>query len=106
MIGTHIAGLQDLIRPGETGWLAPAESPAELARAIEELLSDRAASARFAPRHESWPQRLVGRRSPLDTWNCTNSSSTRRCHAQSCSGPIHTPCATLDWSRFEGGSLN
>jgi glycosyltransferase involved in cell wall biosynthesis len=47
VIGTRIAGLQDLIRPGETGWLVPAESPAELSRAIDELLTDRAESKRL-----------------------------------------------------------
>jgi glycosyltransferase involved in cell wall biosynthesis len=44
VIGSRIAGLQDLIRPGETGWLVPPESPTALTQAIEGLLADRTTS--------------------------------------------------------------
>jgi glycosyltransferase involved in cell wall biosynthesis len=40
MIGTRLPGFEDLISPGSTGWLVPPESPAELARAVRELLVD------------------------------------------------------------------
>ncbi len=38
VIGTRLAGLEDLIDPGHTGWLTPPESPAALARALTEAL--------------------------------------------------------------------
>ncbi len=61
VIGTDIAGLQDLIHPGVTGSLVPADSPAELARAMEGLLADRAererlgAGARQIAEAYRWP---------------------------------------------------
>jgi glycosyltransferase involved in cell wall biosynthesis len=41
LIGTRIAGLEDLVRPGETGWLIPPDSSTRLAVALAELLADR-----------------------------------------------------------------
>jgi glycosyltransferase involved in cell wall biosynthesis len=61
VIGTDIAGLQDLVRSGETGLLVPADSPAELAGAIDGLLADRAererwgAAARRIAEGYRWP---------------------------------------------------
>lgn len=37
VIGTYIAGIPELVRPGETGWLVPAGDSAALASAILEL---------------------------------------------------------------------
>ena len=37
VIATHVAGIPELVRPGETGWLVPAGDAAALARAIAEL---------------------------------------------------------------------
>lgn len=37
VIGTFIAGIPELVRPGETGWLVPAGDPAALASAIAAL---------------------------------------------------------------------
>jgi glycosyltransferase involved in cell wall biosynthesis len=39
VIGTRLAGLEDLIDPGHTGWLVPPESPATLGRALTEALA-------------------------------------------------------------------
>ena len=36
IIASSVAGLRDLVRPGETGWLVPEESPGELAHAWKE----------------------------------------------------------------------
>jgi glycogen synthase len=35
VIGTRLPGLEDLIEPGQTGWLVPPETPSELARALQ-----------------------------------------------------------------------
>ncbi|MEL7239404.1 MAG: glycosyltransferase [Planctomycetota bacterium] len=37
-VSTYIAGIPELIRPGETGWLVPAGNPAALAEAMREVL--------------------------------------------------------------------
>jgi colanic acid/amylovoran biosynthesis glycosyltransferase len=37
VIGTYIAGIPELVRPGETGWLVPAGDAAALASAIAAL---------------------------------------------------------------------
>jgi glycosyltransferase involved in cell wall biosynthesis len=37
-IATHVGGLPDVVRPGETGWLVPSEDPAAMARAVEVAL--------------------------------------------------------------------
>ena len=39
VIGTRLAGLEDLIDPGHSGWLVPPESPSALARALTEALA-------------------------------------------------------------------
>jgi glycosyltransferase involved in cell wall biosynthesis len=39
VLATFIAGIPELVRPGETGWLIPAASVDELASAIEDCLS-------------------------------------------------------------------
>lgn len=40
VISTYVAGIPELVRPGENGWLVPAGSVEELARAIEACLSE------------------------------------------------------------------
>jgi glycosyltransferase involved in cell wall biosynthesis len=61
MIGTRIRGLEDLITPGQTGWLVAPESPVELAAALREMwIDDRAllnygANARRAALDHGWP---------------------------------------------------
>ncbi len=37
VIATYVAGIPELVRPGETGWLVPAGSATELARTIDAL---------------------------------------------------------------------
>lgn len=39
VLSTYVAGIPELVRPGETGWLFPAGSVPELAQAMEECLS-------------------------------------------------------------------
>jgi glycosyltransferase involved in cell wall biosynthesis len=39
-VTTDVGGFPDLVKPGETGWLVPAKSPAALANAIAEALDD------------------------------------------------------------------
>jgi len=39
VLSTYVAGIPELGRPGETGWLFPAGSRDDLANAIEELLT-------------------------------------------------------------------
>jgi glycosyltransferase involved in cell wall biosynthesis len=39
VLTTYIAGIPELVRPGENGWLFPAGSVDELTRALEECLS-------------------------------------------------------------------
>jgi teichuronic acid biosynthesis glycosyltransferase TuaC len=47
LIGTRIAGLEDLVQPGKTGWLVPPDSSDRLATALRELLADRARSCQM-----------------------------------------------------------
>lgn len=47
VVATDVAGIRDVVRNGETGLLVPAGSPAELARAIDRLLVDRALRERL-----------------------------------------------------------
>lgn len=39
VISTYVAGIPELVVPGESGWLVPAGSRADLARALEEALA-------------------------------------------------------------------
>lgn len=39
VLATYVAGIPELVRPGENGWLVPAGSMEDLARAMAELLS-------------------------------------------------------------------
>ena len=39
VVATAVGGNPDLVRAGETGWLVPPESPAELARALNEAIA-------------------------------------------------------------------
>jgi glycosyltransferase involved in cell wall biosynthesis len=39
VLATYIAGIPELVRPGENGWLFPAGSVDELVNAMEECLS-------------------------------------------------------------------
>jgi glycosyltransferase involved in cell wall biosynthesis len=39
VVGTRVAGLEDLIEPGQTGWQVPAESPGELAQTLTHLFN-------------------------------------------------------------------
>jgi glycosyltransferase involved in cell wall biosynthesis len=40
VVSTVVSGIPELVRPGETGWLAPPEDPLALAAAIREALAD------------------------------------------------------------------
>lgn len=40
VVATNVPGIRDVVRHGETGLLVPAAAPAELARAIDRVLSD------------------------------------------------------------------
>jgi glycosyltransferase involved in cell wall biosynthesis len=41
VVASAVGGLPELLRDGETGWLVPAASPAELARRLQDLILDR-----------------------------------------------------------------
>jgi glycosyltransferase involved in cell wall biosynthesis len=49
VLSTDVGGVGDLIRPGETGWLAPPGDPLALSRAIRDLLADPDRRARTVP---------------------------------------------------------
>ena len=55
VLATRIAGLEDLVQPGKTGWLVPPESPAELAKTLRTILHNPAAahSLRVSARHQA-----------------------------------------------------
>jgi glycosyltransferase involved in cell wall biosynthesis len=61
IIGTRIRGLEDLITHGQTGWLVPPDSPAELARALHAMsvdhrsLQNYGANARRTALDHGWP---------------------------------------------------
>ena len=39
MVATDVNGINEAVRPGETGWLVPPEAPRLLAQAMQEALS-------------------------------------------------------------------
>ena len=47
-VATNVGGLPDVVIPGVTGWLCPAQSPASLAAAIGEVLDDPVEASRRA----------------------------------------------------------
>jgi len=49
VLATDVGGVGDLIRQGETGWLAPPCDPPALSRAIRDLLADPERRARTVP---------------------------------------------------------
>jgi glycosyltransferase involved in cell wall biosynthesis len=50
VVATQVGGLLDLVRPGETGLLVPADDPQQAAAALESLLRDRRERARLGAR--------------------------------------------------------
>lgn len=50
VIASRVGGLPEIVEEGKTGWLIPAESPAELASAIIAAASDRARLGQFGVR--------------------------------------------------------
>lgn len=61
VLSTYVAGIPELVRPGETGWLFPAGSVDELARAMEECLS--APAERLQTMGAAAQQRVIARHS-------------------------------------------
>jgi glycosyltransferase involved in cell wall biosynthesis len=61
VIGTRIAGLEDLIEPGETGWLVPPDDARALARSLQTALTGAPAvasmgrKARQTAERHAWP---------------------------------------------------
>jgi glycosyltransferase involved in cell wall biosynthesis len=49
VLSAEVGGVGDLIRQGETGWLAPPGDPPALSRAIRDLLADPERRARPLP---------------------------------------------------------
>ncbi len=47
VVGTRIEGTEDLVIPGETGWLVPPQSPDALAAALQEAAADPDRTRRF-----------------------------------------------------------
>lgn len=64
VLTTYVAGIPELVRPGETGWLVPAGSVDELAVAMETIL---AASVDVLERMAETGYRLVLERHSIDT---------------------------------------
>lgn len=50
IVSTAVGGIPEIVRPGETGWLVPPESPTALAEAIRELLRDSVKAALIGER--------------------------------------------------------
>lgn len=50
VIGSDVGGIPDIVRPGETGWLAPPGNPKALAEAILEVAADPERARRIARR--------------------------------------------------------
>ena len=48
VVATDVSGLPEVIRPPETGWLAPPADPEALARAVREACADQAEARRRA----------------------------------------------------------
>jgi len=48
VVATDVSGISEVIRPGETGWLAPPDDPLALAQAVREALADPAEARRRA----------------------------------------------------------
>lgn len=59
VVATDVEGVEELILPGETGWVAPARDVDALTRAIEEVAADREASRRIG---------IAGRRRAVETF--------------------------------------
>jgi glycosyltransferase involved in cell wall biosynthesis len=53
VIATRVGGTPDVVRDGDTGWLAPPEDPAGLARALLAAAADPAARAERGARGEA-----------------------------------------------------
>ena len=84
LIGTCISGLEDLIRPGQTGWLAPPDSTDGLATALAELLADRARSRQIGLN----ARKLIAAHS----WR-TIAARHLQLYQQVCSAPLARPAA-------------
>lgn len=50
VVATRVGGIPEVVRDGETGILVPAQAPMELARAIEQLIGDKALASRLGAR--------------------------------------------------------
>jgi glycosyltransferase involved in cell wall biosynthesis len=54
VVATAISGVPELVRPGETGWLAPPEDVQALADALSEIYRDPVEAARRADLGQKW----------------------------------------------------
>jgi len=59
VLTTYIAGIPELVRPGETGWLFPAGDVAELAKVLEDCLA--ASPEQLETMGEAGYQRVLAR---------------------------------------------
>jgi glycosyltransferase involved in cell wall biosynthesis len=57
-IATNVGGFPDLVKPGETGWLAPAGNPARLAECILAALRDPARARQMAAKGQALARNL------------------------------------------------
>jgi glycosyltransferase involved in cell wall biosynthesis len=57
VVATPVAGIPEVIRPGDTGWLAPPENPQAIAAAIAAALADPDAARRLARRGQALVRR-------------------------------------------------
>ncbi|HET6182660.1 MAG TPA: glycosyltransferase [Acetobacteraceae bacterium] len=78
VVAAAAEGPAELIRPGETGLLAPVEDAAALARAVASLLADRRASARLAEAGRAAYERDFAEAPVLAQWRGFLASVERR----------------------------
>lgn len=57
VIATDVAGIAEVLQPGLTGWLVPPGQPAALARAVLEVIADRAHALELARAGREWVRR-------------------------------------------------
>ncbi len=58
VVATEVAGIAEVVRPGETGWLVPPGNPTALAAALARVVSDRPTALTLASRGRSLVQKV------------------------------------------------
>jgi glycosyltransferase involved in cell wall biosynthesis/peptidoglycan/xylan/chitin deacetylase (PgdA/CDA1 family) len=79
VVATAVGGTPDVVRPGETGWIVPADNATALASALLEALSDPEECARRGARGRALVARDYSTRTMIDRLEqlCTEAAATR-----------------------------